>query len=129
MTIFMFCIHADPPDPPQSVMLKQLSTCTVLLSWSLPPSRSHTAAADQILIEQGDPTGQEWREAATVPATQTHARINLAPNQEVRFRVSSLSLEAGKGTPSGVTEEVSSTVEGKPHVVAVDSSKEDLFDC
>ena len=120
MTIFMFCVHADPPDPPQSVMLKQLSTCTVLLSWSLPPSVAHTAAADQILIEQGDTTGQEWRETATVPATQTDVRINLAPNQQVRFRVSSLSSEAGKGTPSSVTEKVSSIVEGKPFVVAID---------
>ena len=89
----------------------------------------HTAAADQVQIEQGDAAGQEWREVATVPATQTDARVNLAPNQQVQFRVSSLSSEAGKGTPSGVTEEVSSTVEGKPHVVAVDSSKEDLVDC
>ena len=129
MTIFMFCVHADPPDPPQSVMLKQLSTCTVLLSWSLPPSVAHTAAADQIQIEQGDTTSQEWRETATVPATQTDARVILAPNQQVRFRVSSLSSEVGKGTPSGVTKEVSTTVEGKPFVVVSDSSKEDVVDC
>ena len=90
---------------------------------------AHTAAADQVQIEQGDTTGQEWRETATVPATQMDVRINLAPNQQVRFRVSSLSLEAGKGTPSGVTEEVSSSVEGKEYAIAADSCKEDVVDC
>ncbi|XP_035602993.1 myosin light chain kinase, smooth muscle-like [Oncorhynchus keta] len=109
----------DRPHPPaSSPMVSQLSSCSLVLSWSGPSYDGGTAVTGYAVEvrREGTEKPEDWTEVTTrCKNTSYRIRSVLEPLGEYRFRVRAYNL-AGVSEPSEVSDCVKMDTRGEPKV-------------
>uniref|UniRef100_A0A8C7STJ2 Myosin light chain kinase, smooth muscle-like n=1 Tax=Oncorhynchus mykiss TaxID=8022 RepID=A0A8C7STJ2_ONCMY len=107
----------DRPHPPaSSPMVSQLSSCSLVLSWSGPSYDGGTAVTGYVVEvrREGTEKPEDWTEVTTrCKNTSYRIRSVLEPLGEYRFRVRAYNL-AGVSEPSEVSDCIKMDTRGEP---------------
>ena len=118
--VFLFLtLLVDAPSPPNIIETTFTATCTLEISWEIESSENHVASTDQVKVEKrlclfDDQTcDKEWTKVDIYPPSISTCVLDLLPNQDYSFRLTSNNSLVGYGEPLVIPIPFSSNVVGK----------------